>query len=154
MKIYKGKGEFNYGNCFIVAIGQAFNIRIKMLNVMFKLINVPIDDGASTKECNKVIQQLGDFRDKHVIYHSLKSPILVIEFITKNKKGIFLLNCDGFPEAGHLCYYRNGKLKDSFYNGNRKRLTEDKLLGYWEIKDKCQIVAPRHYIGFTTQRYG
>jgi len=42
MKILKGKGEFNFGNCFIIAIGQAFDIRIKILGVMFNLIDVCI----------------------------------------------------------------------------------------------------------------
>jgi len=83
-----------------------------------------------------VIEKLADFRQKDVHYISLKTPILIIEFIVKNKKGTFLLNSDE-----HLCYYKNGKLKDSFYNQERKRLTEDRLLGYWEIKDKeeCSV---------------
>lgn len=38
MKIKQGKPGFSYGNCFVVAIGQAFNIKQPVLRVMFELI--------------------------------------------------------------------------------------------------------------------
>ena len=145
MKIYKGKEEFNYGNCFVIAIGQAFNIRKRMLNVLFSLINVNQSDGATTKQCDKVIKSLAYFRNKTVKYVSLKSPILIIEFIVNNKKGTFLLNSDD-----HICYYRNGRLYDSFYDSERKRLTEDRLIGYWEITEQVSTTSGITYSSSTT----
>lgn len=87
-------------------------------------------EGASTAQCNKIIEKIAGLRKKEVKYTSFKSPKQMIEFIVNNKKGKFLLNSDE-----HLCYLRNGKLLDSFYDGDRKRLTEDRILGYWEIKE-------------------
>ena len=64
MRIKTGRAGFNYGNCFVLAIGQAFRIKQSLLEAMFRLIGVNTSEGATTKQCDKVIKELAKYRKK------------------------------------------------------------------------------------------
>lgn len=132
IQINPGKGEFRYGSCASIAICSAFNIQYIPFKVICGLLKIgPVNEGLAFHECRKVINLLGKYYKRPIIYIPNEVNLTYGQLLFVQNRSRFLVVFDE-----HLSYAEDGAIYDSFIlesEGGAAQWLLEIPTGWWRI---------------------
>lgn len=119
------------GSCAEYAIGQSFNLDCFTIRAMFDIAKIKSEDGASAKECRKVLNSLARVHDKKILYFKCTKKTFASTVIKEYFDDVVLL----FNDCHIFCSNR-GIIKDSWLLGKGRIGSSFNFYidGYWVIR--------------------
>jgi hypothetical protein len=135
----QSNSEKDDNGCALLAISTAFNVKLSMVQELFKLEGRKIHEGCTNDQVKKVVKILATIKDKDLTYESTKNNPSLKSFVKAHRKGLYLIN-----HKNHVSCLKDGvfiddylyftiKYSNIFIKYNSYHL---KIVGFWNITKK------------------
>lgn len=120
---------FEYGNCALVAIAYAFNLKINVLQLLCKHNNIGYKKGMTDLNIKKLINILSDIFD----YQIKLKPGFMMKFneIHFSKSKIYIIAIEE-----HLFTLKKGMVSDSFLYRYPEEIKYQPICYFYELTEK------------------
>lgn len=121
--------NFRFGNCALIAIGSAFNLKLNFLELMCKHNKIRYKRGMTDSNIKKLINILSDLFD----YQIRLIPGFMLKFneIHFNKNKIYIIAIEE-----HLFTLKKGRISDSFLYRYSEKIQYQPIHYFYELTEK------------------